>query len=160
MNRVIWFIGYSGSGKSTLSLELNKIIENSIVLDADEIRKTINRDLGFTELDRIESNRRVLELAKLLSNNFTVIVNSILPFQKLRNNNRTYLKENYIEIWLNTPLDICVKRDVKGLYKKNTPNMTGILQRFEKPKSPNLIINTNEYSIQKSIDIIKEYLNL
>lgn len=160
----IWFTGLSGSGKTTLSKSVEQILINQgyhcMILDGDDLRSTINSDLTFSKIDRRENSRRVAEIAKLMNDaGLIVIVSLISPYEKDRSMAREIIgEESFIEVYLDTPLDICIKRDVKGLYKKainNTlDNFTGISDIYEKPKNPYIEINTFEYTIKESTELI------
>jgi bifunctional enzyme CysN/CysC len=144
----LWFTGLSGSGKSTianaLEKELYKMGKRTYILDGDNVRHGLNRDLGFTEADRIENIRRVSEVAKLMVDaGLIVIVTFISPFQKDRDLARSKFDEGeFFEIFVDTPLEECEKRDPKGLYKKarsgEIKNFTGIDSLYEKPENPNI----------------------
>ena len=143
---VLWFTGLSGSGKSTISNGLEvKLNDNNIrtlILDGDNIRSGLNKDLDFSDLSRSENIRRVAEVSKLLMDAGTVVLASFIsPFEK----DRELVKKiiggpHYIEIFVNTSLEICKKRDVKGLYAKSKAglikNMTGLDSKYEHPSSP------------------------
>lgn len=158
----LWFTGLSGSGKSTianaLEQELFKMGKRTYILDGDNVRHGLNHDLGFTEADRIENIRRVAEVAKLMVDaGLIVLVTFISPFQKDREMARSKFQEGeFVEIFVDTPLEECEKRDPKGLYKKARQglikNFTGIDSVYEKPVNPNLILN----AIEKSPEQIKE----
>ena len=166
---LIWFTGLSGSGKSTLANKVeinlfnNKV--NTYLLDGDNIRKGINKDLNFSKLDRKENIRRVSEIAKLfIDAGIVVLASFISPYEKDRERIKKIVgKENFIEIYVKASLDICEERGVKGLYKKvregKVENFTGISSNYEIPKNPNLEINTEELSIEDSVNIITNYIN-
>ncbi len=145
---VLWFTGLSGSGKSTLANALGKMLfargNHIYQLDGDNLRHGLNKDLGFTEADRVENIRRASNVSKLMCDaGLVVLATFISPFEKDRENIRTIFEENkFFEIFVDTPLEICEQRDPKGLYKKarngEIPNFTGISSPFEKPKNPDL----------------------
>lgn len=160
----IWFTGLSGSGKSTLAKALEKVLfERNVktyILDGDNIRLGINNDLGFTNDDRKENLRRIAHIANLMNEaGLVVIASFISPFQSERNSVREILgNDNYFEIYVNTPLEICEKRDAKGLYKKARAgeiiNFTGIDSPYEPSLSPDLKIDTSEEDIPDSVEKI------
>lgn len=165
---LIWFTGLSGSGKSTLAdlleYELHQMKISTFILDGDNVRNGINKDLTFSEIDRSENIRRIAEIAKLFIDAGVVTIASFIsPNSKSRN----YVKKivgtkNFIEIYINSSLSECEKRDVKGLYKKarsgKIKNMTGINAPYEAPKSPDLVVKTDELSIEESLQLIKEFV--
>lgn len=157
----IWFTGLSGSGKSTLANALeNRLVamgKHTMLLDGDNVRLGLNRDLGFNEVDRIENVRRVSEVAKLLNDaGLIVLASFIAPYEKDRGLARTILGESYIEVYVSTPLEVCEQRDVKGLYAKaragKIPNFTGVTSQYEEPTSPDVVIDTSKLNIQESVD--------
>ena len=160
----IWFTGLSGSGKTTLAEALEKKLLNlgkhTFLLDGDNLRKGINKDLGFNENDRVENVRRVAEIAKLMFDaGLITIVSLISPFNREREFAKSlYKKEEFFEIFLNTPLNICQQRDTKGLYKASKKNKKfnkiGLSSNYEKPKSPNLEIDTSKQSVDICLDQI------
>lgn len=159
----IWFTGFSGSGKSTLAnrveQELCKRGFHTYILDGDNMRKGLNKDLTFSEEDRVENIRRIGEVAKLMCEaGLVVLAAFITPFRKDRALLRELIGHNFIEVFVDTPLDICEKRDVKGLYQKarngEITNFTGISSPFEVPEKPDVHIITNKQSLDDSIRII------
>jgi bifunctional enzyme CysN/CysC len=162
----IWFTGLSGSGKTTLAEALEKKLFNigkhTFILDGDNLRKGINKDLGFNENDRVENVRRVAEISKLMFDaGLITIVSLISPFNREREFAKSlYKKDRFFEIFLNTPLNICKERDVKGLYKalrkNNRFNKIGLSHNYEKPKSPDLEIDTSKKSIDNCLKLILE----
>ncbi len=163
-NKVFWFTGLSGSGKSTLANALKKELEllgkSAYVVDGDVLRKGLCEDLGFGDEDRSENIRRVAELSKiLLELNYYVIVALISPFQNDRSLARTKIgNENFMEVYLNTPLVTCEARDVKQLYKNARmgliSKMTGIDSEYEVPIKPDLIIDTTDRPVQDCVAAI------
>ncbi|HPQ09532.1 MAG TPA: adenylyl-sulfate kinase [Bacteroidia bacterium] len=142
--KVIWLFGLSGAGKTTIAKSLSKIfIQKNIqhlILDGDEIRNTVNKDLGFSNEDRKENIRRSAEFAKLVSQqDINCICAFITPLKMLRDIVRTTLSENVMIFYIDTPLEECAKRDVKGFYKKalnnEIPDFTGITANFEFPEN-------------------------
>ena len=167
-SKIIWFTGLSGSGKSTIANELEKRLfavgMHSYVLDGDNLRLGINKDLGFTRADRAENIRRVTEIAHLMADaGLIVIVALVSPFAEDRDIARArFEKEKFAEVWVKTPLEVCKARDPKGLYKKATdgslPNLSGVGQEYEPPINPELILDgTEEISVNVE-NIIKDLL--
>ena len=162
--KVIWFTGLSGSGKTTLASNLEKELFFrrffSQVLDGDNIRAGINNNLGFSEVDRLENIRRISEVSKLLINTGMITICSFIsPTHQIREMARSIIgKDDFIEIFLNPPLEVCEKRDTKGLYKKARAGLikdfTGISSPFEAPRHPDLEIDTSTTSIKDSVDQI------
>lgn len=162
---VIWMVGLSGSGKSTLAkgLEEKLYMEGiySILLDGDNLRSGLNSNLGFTETDRLENVRRAAEVAKLYAYNGTVVICSLIsPTNSIRKMTRDIIGEKYFELFIYAPLDVCEKRDVKGLYKKarngEIENFTGITSPFEEPADAELKIDTVNYTIEDAIQQIAD----
>ena len=159
--KVIWLTGLSGSGKSTianaLELRLNQLGKHTMLLDGDNIRHGLNRDLGFTEADRIENIRRIGEVAKLMTDAGLIVITAFIsPFRAERNIVRSLLPEGeFVEVFVDTPLEICEQRDPKGLYKKARagliPNFTGINSPYEEPENPGLVLNTAELSLEDCV---------
>ena len=165
---VIWLTGLSGSGKSTIANELeyrlNKMKYHTYLLDGDNIRNGLNSDLGFSEKDRKENIRRISEVAKLfLDAGIITITAFISPFKKDREKAREIIGEDFIEVFVDTPLEECIKRDPKGLYKKaldgEIKEFTGINSPYEEPTNPDIYINTTKNDISSSVDLIIKYLN-
>ena len=166
----LWFTGLSGSGKTTIAVALEKKLSQlgklTYILDGDNIRLGINKDLGFTERDRIENIRRISEIAKLMvDSGLIVIVAAISPFAKDRSIARSLFKDKeFLEIFVNTPREVCEKRDVKGLYKKYKQglikNFTGQDSIYENPKNPDLEFDTSKEKLEHILDKIKKYLAL
>ena len=162
--KVIWFTGLSGSGKTTLASNLEKELFFRRffcqVLDGDNIRSGINSNLGFNQEDRLENIRRISEVSKLLINTGMITICSFIsPTEEIRHMARYIIGENdFIEIFLNPPLEVCEQRDTKGLYKKaragEIKDFTGISSPFEAPEHPDLEIDTSVTSIKDSVDLI------
>ncbi|MCR5202706.1 MAG: adenylyl-sulfate kinase [Lachnospiraceae bacterium] len=162
--KTIWFTGLSGSGKSTLANALEKRLfadgKHTMSLDGDNIRLGLNKNLGFKEQDRIENIRRIAEVAKLLNDAGVIAITSFIsPFLSDRENAKSIIgRENFIEIYVSTPLEECEKRDVKGLYKKaragEIPNFSGISSPYEPPKEPDLTIDTSKVSLEDAVELI------
>ena len=160
--KVLWFTGLSGAGKSTVADQLEKkFLQEGIlskILDGDELRNGLNKNLGFSEADRMENIRRTAEVAKLLCEmGVMVIVSLITPTQAMRDLARHIIGDtDFIEAYINSSLKTCERRDVKGLYKKaragEIPNFTGIAAPYEIPASPDLVIDTENYSVSESVD--------
>jgi bifunctional enzyme CysN/CysC len=157
----IWLTGLSGSGKSTLANELEKRLvalgKHTMLLDGDNIRHGLNMNLGFKETDRVENIRRVAEVAKLLNEAGLIAITSFIsPYESDRENARRIIGDNFVEVFVSTPLQECEKRDVKGLYRKaragEIPNFTGISSPYEKPQNPQIEIDTSQYSIEAATD--------
>jgi bifunctional enzyme CysN/CysC len=169
--RVLWFTGLSGSGKSTIANEvekrLNLMNRHTFLLDGDNVRHGLNKDLGFTEADRIENIRRVGEVAKLMTDAGLIVLTAFIsPFRAERDMVRGMMAEGeFIEIFVDTPLDVAEARDVKGLYKKARSgalkNFTGIDSPYEAPVSPEIRVNTVDMSVEEAADhIIRAILPL
>jgi adenylylsulfate kinase len=162
--KVIWFTGLSGSGKTTLASNLEKELFFRRffcqVLDGDNIRTGINNNLGFSEEDRLENIRRIAEVSKLLINTGMITICSFIsPTEEIRSLARSIIgKKDFIEIFLNPPMEVCEKRDTKGLYKKARAGLikdfTGISSPFEPPAHPDLEIDTSVLGIKESVDLI------
>jgi adenylyl-sulfate kinase len=164
----IWFTGLSGAGKSTLSEKLKSVIgEKCFVLDGDIIRKGLNSDLGFSKEDRKENIRRISEVAKLFNiAGFIVIVAFISPYEFDRDEARRIHEESglkFLEVYINTSLEVCESRDVKGLYLKarkgEIKQFTGISDPYEAPQNPELTLDTDKLSVDQCIDFIMNKIN-
>jgi bifunctional enzyme CysN/CysC len=161
--QVLWLTGLSGSGKSTIANALEKKLfslgMHAYVLDGDNLRLGLNKDLGFTKEDRAENVRRVAEVAKLLVDAGLIVITALVsPFEQDRAQAKAIFEEGeFKEIFINTPVEICIERDPKGLYKKaakgEIPNFTGVGQDYEAPKSPDLTLDGTAY-IEDSIAAI------
>ena len=159
---VIWLTGIPGSGKTTLAIELQKYYQQNglpvAILDGDEIRKTLSKDLGFSPEDRKEHNRRVIFVAQILSKNgVTTIVPLISPYRETRDFARKEIP-NFVEVWVKTSVDECIKRDPKGLYKKalagEIKNLTGLQAPYEEPQNAELILDAEKQNVEDSVKII------
>ncbi|MEM1036350.1 MAG: sulfate adenylyltransferase subunit CysN [Pseudomonadota bacterium] len=165
---VLWFTGLSGSGKSTIANALQKKLyalgKHTFLLDGDNVRHGLNRDLGFTDSDRVENIRRVANVSKLMSDaGLLTLVSFISPFKSERRMARNLMAENeYIEIFVDTPLEVAEERDVKGLYKKaragEIENFTGIDSPYEAPENAEIVINTVNKSPEDAADQILVWL--
>jgi bifunctional enzyme CysN/CysC len=166
--RVLWFTGLSGSGKSTIAnlveKKLHALGKHSFLLDGDNIRHGLNKDLGFTETDRIENIRRVGEVAKLMADAGLIVLTAFIsPFRAEREMVRAMLPEGeFVEIFIDTPLEIAEARDVKGLYKKaragQLKNFTGIDSPYEPPEAPDLRIDTRTTGPEEAAERIVDHL--
>ena len=167
---VIWLTGLSGSGKSTianeLALKLHKEGKLAYVLDGDNIRMGLNKDLSFSDDDRKENMRRIAEVAKLMSDTGVIVITAFIsPFREERDEVKNIIgKNNFIGVYVEAPLMVCEERDPKGLYKKarngEIPMFTGIDSPYEKPTNADLTINTDENPIKTCVDFIYKNLNL
>jgi len=160
--KVIWLTGLSGSGKTTLGAALEKELYKkgflTQILDGDNIRSGINKNLRFTEEDRLENIRRISEVTKLFLNCGVITINCfITPTESIRQIARDIIgKENIIEVFVDTPIEVCEARDIKGLYKKarsgELKNFTGISSPFETPKYADIKVQTDQFSLEESVD--------
>jgi bifunctional enzyme CysN/CysC len=166
--KIIWFTGLSGSGKSSIANILEKKLQaqgkHTITLDGDNMRHGLNRDLGFTAADRVENIRRVGEVAKLMVNSGLICITSFIsPFESERKMARSLVSEDeFIEVYIDTPLSVCEERDVKGLYAKarsgEIPNFTGISSPYESPENPEIRIDTTKLSAEEAANQIIEFI--
>ena len=165
--KVVWFTGLSGSGKSAISNALEKELHaqgrRTYILDGDNIRQGLNRDLGFTDADRVENIRRVAEVAKLMMDAGLIVMTAFIsPFRQERELARSLIgSENFVEVYVATPLAVCEQRDPKGLYKKARsgllPNMTGLTSPYEPPDRPNMTINTADIPVSEAVKRLLTY---
>ena len=169
--RVLWFTGLSGSGKSTIANEVEKKLalmnRHTFLLDGDNVRHGLNKDLGFTEADRIENIRRVGEVARLMTDAGLIVLTAFIsPFRAERRLVRDMLEDHeFIEVFVDTPLEVAEQRDVKGLYKKarsgELKNFTGIDSPYEAPENPEITVNTVAMTPEEAADhIIQQILPL
>jgi bifunctional enzyme CysN/CysC len=166
--KILWFTGLSGSGKSTIANEVEKALHlmnrHTFLLDGDNVRHGLNKDLGFTETDRIENIRRVGEVAKLMADAGLIVLTAFIsPFRAERDMVRAMLPEGeFVEIFVDTPLEVAEARDVKGLYKKaragQLKNFTGIDSPYEPPEHPDIRVNTVEMSPAEAAEYIVRQL--
>ena len=166
--KVIWLTGLSGSGKSTvanaLESRLHAMGTHSYLLDGDNIRGGLNKDLGFTEADRVENIRRTAEVAKLMADAGLVVITAFIsPFRSERDMARSLFKpDEFAEVFLDVSLDVAESRDPKGLYKKarrgDLPHFTGIDSPYEAPESADLRLDTSELSVEECVDRLLELL--
>jgi adenylylsulfate kinase len=168
-NKVIWFTGLSGSGKSSVAVELEKRLHEkgilSYVLDGDNVRNGLNKNLGFSEKDRGENIRRLAEVTKLFyDSGIFVITSFISPFKKEREFARNLIGEDFIEVFVDCPLAECERRDTKGLYKKarlgEIKDFTGVSQDYEIPENPEVILKTKDKDLDECTNQIIEYLKI
>lgn len=165
---LVWFTGLSGSGKSTISDEVEKMLYDleihSYTLDGDNIRKGLNKDLGFSPEDRSENIRRISEVSNLmLDAGLVVLASFVSPYRVDRESVKKIVGDpNFIEVYINTPVEECEKRDVKGLYAKarkgEIPNMTGISAPYEEPLNPSLEIKTLELTPKEAAKMVVDFL--
>jgi adenylylsulfate kinase len=163
---VIWFTGLSGAGKSTLASLLEKMIFKkgvlTQVLDGDKIRNGLNNNLGFSDEDRIENIRRIAEVSKLFCECGVVTISAFIsPTRYIRSMAKSIIgTDRFFEVYLNTPIEICERRDIKGLYKKAhagiVKDFTGISSPYEPPEDANLIIDTSVLPAEKCTLMIYE----
>ena len=165
---MIWFTGLSGSGKSTIAIALERELQKRgllcRILDGDNIRSGINNNLGFSEEDRVENIRRIAEIGKLfVDTGIITIAAFISPNNDIREMAANIIgKENFLEIFVSTPIEECERRDVKGLYAKarrgEIKNFTGISAPFEAPTNPALSIDTSILSVEESVNKLLELI--
>jgi len=159
---VIWFTGLSGAGKTTIAQHLEHKLYDlgylTQILDGDNIRAGINNNLSFTEADRMENIRRISEVSKLLIHSGVITLNSFIsPTNDIRQMAKDIIgEENFIEVFVNTPLEVCEERDIKGLYEKarkgEIKNFTGIDSPFDAPENPDVELRTDLHSIEESVE--------
>lgn len=164
----VWLTGLSGSGKSTIAVELeHALIENNhhaYILDGDNVRHGLNKNLGFSPEDRTENIRRIGEVAKLFTDaNLITVTAFISPYRADRDEARALLGDNeFVEVYVKCPVEVCEERDVKGLYKKaragEIKEFTGISAPYEEPDNAELVIDTSELSVEESTRAIIAYL--
>jgi len=164
MAKVIWFTGLSGSGKTTLATLLEEKLSTAgfrcTLLDGDVIRRGLNKDLGFSDADRKENIRRIAEVSRLfIDAGVNVLSAFISPFEADRAMVRGIIGAgNMIEVFVDCPLEVCERRDVKGLYKKaragQLPNFTGIGSPYERPSNPEITIATDKISVEQSLEML------
>jgi bifunctional enzyme CysN/CysC len=164
--QIIWLTGLSGSGKSTIANELAKQLfalgKHSYVLDGDNLRSGLNMDLGFTPEDRAENVRRVSEVAKLMVDAGLIVITALVsPFESDRQRARSLVEaDEFLEVYVETPIEVCRSRDPKGLYKKADggliPNFTGVGQEYEVPSNPELILDGTQPPTDLADQILKK----
>lgn len=165
---VLWFTGLSGSGKSTIANALEaELFQRNIktyLLDGDNVRHTLNKDLGFSETDRIENIRRIGEVSKLFVDAGLIVLSAFIsPFESDRQIAGSLLEDGeFIEIFVDTPLEICEQRDPKGLYKKarnkEIANFTGVDSPYEPPRHAQIHLKSAETTLRESVQLIIDYL--
>jgi len=165
---LIWLTGLSGSGKTTLALRLEHYLFHheykAFLLDGDNVRNGLNKDLGFTEKDRKENLRRIGEVAKLMLDAGIIVISAFIsPYKTERKAVKEIVGENrFIEVYVNSPLNVCEERDIKGLYKKARQGIisqfTGISAPYEAPATPDVEVRTNEETIETSLNKIIHYI--
>ena len=165
--KTIWFTGLSGSGKSTLANELEKRLaamgKHTMLLDGDNVRMGLNRNLGFREADRIENIRRIAEVSKLMNDAGLIVLTSFIsPFAQDRQNAREIIGDAFMEVYVSTPMEECERRDVKGLYKKarngELDHFTGVTSPYEVPQHADVVVDTSKFSVEACVDQILEQL--
>jgi adenylylsulfate kinase len=165
---IIWFTGLSGSGKSTIAgaveQKLYELGHHTYLLDGDNVRHGLNKNLGFSDDDRIENIRRIGEMAKLFADAGLIVLTAFIsPFRDDRRMVRELVEQNeFIEVHMNTPIETCEARDPKGLYKKaragEIKNFTGIDSEYETPEAAEITVNAKELNIEQCADKVIEYL--
>ena len=165
---VIWLTGLSASGKSTvanaLEQRLHEMGRHTMLLDGDNVRHGLNRDLGFTEADRVENIRRVGEVARLMADAGLIVITAFIsPYCSEREMVRNLMSSGeFVEVYVSTPLEICEQRDPKGIYKKarsgEIPNFTGISAPYEEPRNPEITLDTTDKSVDEAAGIIVDFL--
>lgn len=165
---VFWFTGLSGSGKSTIAnaaaQKLHELGVQTYVLDGDNIRHGLNQDLGFSDQDRKENIRRIGEVAKLFVDSGQLVFTAFIsPFQEDRDIVRSLLQpDEFVEVFVNCPIDECEERDPKGLYKKarsgDIPQFTGISSPYEAPKAPELMLQTDQYTVDECVEQLLAFI--
>ncbi|MHC9510150.1 adenylyl-sulfate kinase [Kangiella sp. M94] len=165
---VLWFTGLSGSGKSTVANAVEALLfqngNHSYLLDGDNVRHGLNKDLSFTDSDRVENIRRIGEVSKLFTDSGLIVLSAFIsPFKADRQQVRDLLEEGqFVEVFVDTPLEICEQRDPKGLYKKaragDIKNFTGLDSPYEAPQAPEIHLKTNEHSIDELAQQVLQYL--
>ena len=163
----LWFTGLSGAGKSTvanaLEARLFALGKHTMLLDGDNVRLGLNKNLGFTEADRSENIRRIAEVSKLLNDAGIMVISSFIsPMVSDRRNAHEIIGDSFLEVYISTSLEECERRDVKGLYKKaksgEISNFTGISSPYEVPEHPDISIDTQDKTVEESVNMIMEKL--
>ena len=165
---VLWFTGLSASGKSTIAgaveQKLFELGHHTYLLDGDNVRHGLNKDLGFSDADRVENIRRIGELSKLFADAGLIVLSAFIsPFRSDRRLVRDLMADGeFVEIYMNTPLEVCEQRDPKGLYQKarkgEIKNFTGIDSEYEVPEHPEVILNTAECTVEECAALVIDYL--
>jgi adenylylsulfate kinase len=167
-SRVIWMTGFSGAGKTTLAIQLETELFRrgylAYILDGDNIRAGINNNLTFTEEDRTENIRRIAEISKLFLESGVIVINCFIsPTEDIRKMAKSIIgKDDFIEVFVNAPFDVCEKRDVKGLYSKarkgEIKDFTGIDSPYEVPENPDIDVLTFPVTMEESLRQIMDYI--
>ncbi len=165
---ILWFTGLSGSGKSTIAnaveIKLLELQKHTYLLDGDNVRMGLNKGLTFSDADRVENIRRIGEVSKLFVDAGVIVLTAFIsPFMQDRQQVRDLVEDGeFIEVFVDTPLEVCEGRDPKGLYKKarngEIPNFTGISSPYEAPKNPEIHIDNDGLSIEEAADVVVKYL--
>ncbi|MBX2828869.1 MAG: adenylyl-sulfate kinase [Flavobacteriaceae bacterium] len=165
---LLWFTGLSGSGKSTVANAVEKALVkkgiHTYILDGDNVRKGLNNNLSFSPEDRKENIRRIAEVANLMVDaGLITLAAFVSPYQKDRENIKQIVgEENYVEIFVNTPIEECERRDVKGLYAKaragEIKDFTGVNAPYEAPTAPDIEIDTSQVSVDKAVELVLNYI--
>src|SRR5262245_2389936 len=159
----VWLTGLSGSGKSTVAVDLEKALwsrcARAYTLDGDNTRHGLNKNLGFSPADRTENIRRIGEVAKLFTDAGMVAITAFIsPYRADRDQVRALMPDDFVEIWVDCPLEVCEQRDVKGLYQKaragQIKEFTGISAPYEPPAKPELALHTDQQSVDESVAAI------
>lgn len=167
--KVLWFTGLSGSGKSTIACQVEKELYEhgklTYLLDGDNVRHGINADLGFSDDDRKENLRRIGQIAKLFTDSGVIVLACFIsPFKEERNKIRALLENDFVEIFVDCPIETCEKRDPKNLYKKalkgEIKDFTGISSPYEVPENPEITLHSDKESLKECCDIILKHLNI
>jgi len=167
-SKVIWFTGLSGSGKSTVANATEKLLHDmglqTYILDGDNVRMGLNKDLGFSPQDRTENIRRITEVAKLFADSGSIVLTAFIsPYKEDRNSARKIISdEDFIEVFVKADLSVCESRDPKGLYKKarsgEIKGFTGIDAPYEEPINPEIVVETDKYDILACANQVIDYL--
>jgi len=167
-SRAIWFTGLSGSGKSTVANATEKVLHDmelqTYILDGDNVRMGLNKDLGFSHKDRTENIRRIAEVANLFADSGSIVLTAFIsPYREDRDSAREIIgNEDFIEVFVSADLSVCEERDPKGLYKKaragEIKGFTGIDAPYEEPINPELVVEIDKYNIKECAQIVIEYL--
>ena len=164
---LLWYTGLSGSGKSTIANAVDrKLFElgcHTYLLDGDNVRHGLNKDLGFSDIDRVENIRRITEVSRLFLDAGLIVGTAFIsPFIADRAQARELVGERFIEVFVDTPLKVCEQRDPKGLYKKaragDIPHFTGISSPYEAPEKPEVHLKTDEMTIEQAAEQVVQYL--
>ena len=164
----MWFTGLSGSGKSTIANAVESLLlannNHSYLLDGDNVRHGLNKDLSFNDNDRVENIRRIGELAKLFVDSGLIVLSAFIsPFRADREEVRKLLGDGkFIEVFVDTPLEVCEQRDPKGLYKKaragDIKNFTGLGSPYESPENPEIHLNSGDQDVEQLAIVVIDYL--